>query len=592
MHAHTRFTTWSILALVTSTGCVSFTPSLHPQDKPSSRDASERIESLKKVISSSADPKEQPSLLFRLGELYWEESHFLSREVRRKDDELTEAINRGDVAGESRAKAGKAELLTRQKQYGKLALEQYTKIVQSYPEFERSDEVLFFLGTYLMEDGQDLEALVAFKRLVEKYPQSKYIPDAYLAFGEYYFNNSNGKRPELEKALAAYKKAAEYPESQVYAFALYKQGWCYFNLADYPNAKDKWKAVAVLYGEPAGPAAGTDKDAPVNKKGNSLAREARTDYVRAYAREGDVMLAREDFSKVASNPKDRFAMMRTLADMYYGDGKDREAAIIYNSLIKEKPLSPEAPGFQGRIVDIVLRMGNKERTVTQVRQLVKIMKEVEGSGVIKDDKDKKALAEAKAKAERTLSNLAITWLTEAKKTREETTFGYADMISSDYLTLFPESPRAAEILKLREELHAPSSVEPGATAQTPPQPSPSEKADGQESQPDSLAKPRLGSEEVRSVIRSHASEISDCYKAARARHLEFEARVIVKFTIQGTGSVVSAEVAESNVPYEDLKSCITEHVKDWRFPEFSGGKLTVSYPFIFRLRPPPGGNQP
>ncbi|HYO74354.1 MAG TPA: hypothetical protein VEU33_50595, partial [Archangium sp.] len=39
MHAHTRFTTWSILALVTSTGCVSFTPSIHPQDKPSSRDA-------------------------------------------------------------------------------------------------------------------------------------------------------------------------------------------------------------------------------------------------------------------------------------------------------------------------------------------------------------------------------------------------------------------------------------------------------------------------------------------------------------------------------------------------------------------------
>ncbi|HYO58188.1 MAG TPA: AgmX/PglI C-terminal domain-containing protein [Archangium sp.] len=107
-----------------------------------------------------------------------------------------------------------------------------------------------------------------------------------------------------------------------------------------------------------------------------------------------------------------------------------------------------------------------------------------------------------------------------------------------------------------------------------------------------MAKPRLGSEEVRSVIRSHASEISDCYKAAIARHLEFEARVMVKFTIQGTGSVVSAEVSESNVPYDDLKSCITEHVKDWRFPEFSGGKLAVSYPFIFRSRPPRGRNQP
>ncbi|QRO00982.1 tetratricopeptide repeat protein [Archangium violaceum] len=402
----------------------------------------EQIESLKKIISLSADAKEQPSLLFRLGELYWEESKYYFFEANRKDDELIEAMNRGDSAAQSRAKAAKAELLTRQKQYGKLALEQYTKIVQEYPDFERSDEVLFFLGTYLMEDGQDRKALVAFKRLVEKHPKSKYIPDAYLAFGEYYFNNSKGKRADLEKALAAYKKAAEFPESQVYAFALYKQGWCYFNLADYPNAKDKWKAV-VLYGELAG-AQALEKDGNA-KKTNSLAREARTDYVRAYAREGDVMLAREDFSKVASNPEDRFAMMRTLANMYYGDGKDREAAITYNSLIKEKPLSPEAPGFQGRIVDIVLRMGNKERTVTQVRRLVKIMKEVEGSGVIKDDKDKKALAEAKDLSERTLSNLAVTWHNEAKKTREEATFGYADMIYSDYLTLFPESPKAYDL---------------------------------------------------------------------------------------------------------------------------------------------------
>ncbi|WP_395822455.1 tol-pal system YbgF family protein [Archangium minus] len=402
----------------------------------------EQIESLKKIISLSADPKEQPALLFRLGELYWEESKFYFFEANRKDDELLEAMNRGDSAGQSRAKAGKAELLTRQKQYGKLALEQYTKIVQEYPDFERSDEVLFFLGTYLMEDGQDRKALVAFKRLVEKHPKSKYIPDAYLAFGEYYFNSSKGKRAELEKALAAYKKAAEFPESQVYAFALYKQGWCYFNLADYANAKDKWKTV-VLYGELAG-AQAVEKDGNA-KKSSSLVREARTDYVRAYAREGDVMLAREDFSKVATNPDDRFAMMRTLANMYYGDGKDREAAITYNSLIKEKPLSPEAPGFQGRIVDIVLRMGNKERTVTQVRRLVKIMKEVEGSGVIKEEKDKKALAEAKDLAERTLSNLAVTWHNEAKKTREEATFGYADMIYSDYLTLFPESTKAYDL---------------------------------------------------------------------------------------------------------------------------------------------------
>lgn len=402
----------------------------------------EQIESLKKIIALSADPKEQPSLLFRLGELYWEESKFYFFEANRKDDELIEAMNRSDAAGQARAKAGKAELLARSKQYGRLALEQYTRIVQEYPDFERTDEVLFFLGQYLMEDGQARKALVAYKRLIEKYPDSRYIPDVWLAFGEYYFDNSNGKREQLERALQAYQKAAAYTESQVYAFALYKQGWCYFNLGDYTAAKDKWKAV-VLYGELAASTSGDQQEGKGSRR--TLIREARSDYVRAFAREGDVLQADADFSKVASDPEDRWVMLKALANMYFADGKDREAAITFNSLIKKKPLSPEAPGFQGKIVDCILRMGNKERTVVQVRRLVKIMKDVESSGVIKEEKDKRALAEAKDMAERTLSNLAVTWHNEAKKTRDETTFGYANDVYSDYLTLFPESPKAYDL---------------------------------------------------------------------------------------------------------------------------------------------------
>ena len=402
----------------------------------------EQIESLKKIISLSPDPKEAPALLFRLGELYWEESKFFSFEANRKDDELLGAMNRGDKAAQEQAKSDKAELTGKSKAYGKLATEEYKKIVQNYREFERTDEVLFFLGQFLMENNEDRAALVAYKRLIDKYPKSKYLPDAHFAFGEYYFNNARGKRDQIDKALASYKKAAEFPENQVYAFALYKQGWCYFNLADYAAAKDKYKTV-VLYGELAG-AAAVEKDGGKSGK-NTLIREARTDFVRAYARDGDATAARAEFSKVASKPDDRFTMMKQLANLYYEDGKDREAALTFNALIKERPLSPEAPGFQGKIVDCVLRMGNKERTVTQVRRLVKIMQDVEKAGVIKEEKDKKALAEAKELSERTLSNLAVTWHNEAKKTRDEETFAFADIIYGDYLTLFPENPKAYDL---------------------------------------------------------------------------------------------------------------------------------------------------
>jgi len=402
----------------------------------------EQIESLTKIINIAQDQKEMPSLLFRLGELYWEESKYFFFEANRKDDELIHAINRSDQPAQERAKAEKEQLLAKSKDYSKLAIEEYSKIVQKYKDYERTDEVLYFLGQNLMEAGEERKALVAYRRLVDMYKKSRFYPDALLAFGEYYFNTSKAKRDMLEKALSYYKQAASFPENQVYAFALYKQGWCYFNLADYQRAMDMFKAV-VLYGEYAG-ANAVEKDAGKSGK-STLIREARNDFVRAYARHGSPQDAKAEFAKVASKPDDRFLMLKQLSNLYYEDGKDREAALTFNTLIRERPLSPEAPGFQGKIVDCVLRAGNKKMTVDQVRRLVKIMGDVEKSGNIKDDKDKKALADARTLSERTLSNLAVNWHNEAKKTRDEETFVHASEVYSDYLALFSDNPKAYDL---------------------------------------------------------------------------------------------------------------------------------------------------
>jgi tetratricopeptide (TPR) repeat protein len=402
----------------------------------------EQIESLTKIISLSPDQKEAPSLLFRLGELYWEESKFHFFEANRKDDELINAINRGDAVAQERIKAEKQELVAKSKEYSQMAVDQYSTIIQKYKDYSRTDEVLYFLGHNLMEGGEERKALVAYRRLIDKFKKSKFLADALFAFAEYYFNTSKGRREMLEKALDYYKQAASFPENQVYGFALYKQGWCYFNLGNNPKAMDMFKAV-VLYGEYAG-AAALEKDAGKSGK-NTLIREARNDFVRAYARQGSPADARAEFGKVASNPDDRFLMMRQLATLYYEDGKDREAALTFNSLIRERPISPEAPGFQGKIVDCVLRAGNKKMTVEQVRRLVKLMQDVEKANVSKDEKDAKALADARELSERTLSNLAVNWHNEARKTRDEESFIFANEVYSDYLTLFAENPKAYDL---------------------------------------------------------------------------------------------------------------------------------------------------
>ncbi len=406
----------------------------------------DQIADLKKIIELNQNPAEMPDLLFRLGELYWEESKFHFFQANRKDDEKIQAMNRDDKAGIERAEKEKEDLIKESKDYAQQAIDQYATIVQHYKKYPRTDEVLYFLGMNLIEMGDDKKALVAYKRLVDKYPKSKYWLDAQLAIGEYNFNNSKGKRDMLEKALEAYKAATTDPSAKIYAYALYKMGWCFFNMADYESAMDKYKTVVML-GMVNGEA---DLEKDQAKKGaapkQSLMKEARGDYVRAFARGGGTpQEAKEKFAKLAKEPEDLRKMMKSLANLYYDDGKDKEAALAYDMLIKERPTSPEAPGFQSKIIDCVMRAGNKRMTVQQVRRLVKIMDEVVAKNPKLDDNGRITINEAKELAERTISNLAVNWHNEAKKTRDDEVFGLANEVYADYLALFPKNPKAYDL---------------------------------------------------------------------------------------------------------------------------------------------------
>ncbi|MCA2980382.1 MAG: tetratricopeptide repeat protein [Myxococcaceae bacterium] len=404
-----------------------------------------QIADLTKIIELSTDKKEKPALLFRLGELFWEESKHYFFEANRKDDDKIRAMNAKDETGIARAEAEKAALMDKSKEFADSAVAKYFEIVQEHKDYARTDEVLYFLGLNLMDssdEGNQKKALASYKRLIEKYPKSKYLPDAYLAVGEYHFNNSKGRRDILEKALDNYKNAARFPENQVYGYALYKQGWCFFNMADYEKAMDQFKSV-VLYADLSGV---EEVEGKGKSKRAGLVKEARNDYVKAYSRGGGTPTeAKDKFGKLASKADDLRLMMKQLANLYYEEGKDKEAALTYDTLIKERPSSPDAPGFQSKIVDCVMRAGNKRMTVAQVRRLVSIMDGVVKGNPRLDDKEKKSLDEARELSERTISNLAVSWHNEAKKTRDEETFGFANDVYADYLTLFPDNPKAYDL---------------------------------------------------------------------------------------------------------------------------------------------------
>src|SRR5262249_34142256 len=152
--------------------------------------------------------------------------------------------------------------------------------------YKRMDEVLFHLAALAAEAGREDLARVYFKRLIKDHPQSHFLPDAYLAFGDFYFEKN-----EMENALTLYSKVTGYPDSPVANYARYKMGWCHFNRRDYPAALSTFVGVIDEAQREAARTGGKGSRVP-------LVREARKDVVRAYAWIGEAGRAWPFFEKV------------------------------------------------------------------------------------------------------------------------------------------------------------------------------------------------------------------------------------------------------------------------------------------------------
>jgi tetratricopeptide (TPR) repeat protein len=118
------------------------------------------------------------------------------------------------------------------------AIEGLKKVARDFPDFPDRDLALLYLSEALWDAGNLKESLSVFKELIAAHPKSPYLPDAYLAFGEYYFDQA-----EPEKALLAYMKVGEHEDSPVYPYSVYKRGWCHFRLGELDLAR---KQLALL----------------------------------------------------------------------------------------------------------------------------------------------------------------------------------------------------------------------------------------------------------------------------------------------------------------------------------------------------------
>ncbi len=87
---------------------------------------------------------------------------------------------------------------------------------------------------------------------------------------------------------------------------------------------------------------------------------------------------------------------------------------------------------------------------------------------------------------------------------------------------------------------------------------------------------------IMGVIRRHQSEIKFCYEKELQHNTSLAGKIAVSFTIDGSGNISDAQIAESGVDNANVEGCMLERIRRWKFPEpQGGGVVVVTFPWVF-----------
>ncbi|WP_375769146.1 AgmX/PglI C-terminal domain-containing protein [Archangium gephyra] len=105
--------------------------------------------------------------------------------------------------------------------------------------------------------------------------------------------------------------------------------------------------------------------------------------------------------------------------------------------------------------------------------------------------------------------------------------------------------------------------------------------------------PGLDKEQIRSVIEANRGDIRECYERALEQSPQLQGLIAVRFMINADGSVSDPVAARNTVGDAGLEQCIASKMTAWRFPPVAdGGRVAVTYPFLFRARQEPDAGTP
>ncbi len=330
----------------------------------------EAVESLEQFLEQfPADPDYTPDAVFRLAILYdrlEEEEYQQGLEEWRQLNQAAREDDEVDAPPAPERKHDRSRAL-------------FEEIVNEWPDYRGIDLAYYFLFNLEWRDGNRPEARGLAQRLVNEAPDSRFVPEAHLIIGEYYFEEAEAEgrdniRDRLKLARDGYEKAAtEEGRQQMtetkYVQAVYSLAWSHYRLEHFPEALDAFRVTVEViddFARISGESRTALRDDSLSHMAHimtmdwDLASDAVADYtlverVEAYLDDGD------DYER---------EVLELLGEQLMDLTRYDDAIVVYERILDQDPMHPDNPTLHRRLVVALAQSHRDEEAVAVRRELI------------------------------------------------------------------------------------------------------------------------------------------------------------------------------------------------------------------------------
>ena len=243
----------------------------------------------------------------------------------------------------------------------KEAIKLYEGLLKKYPLFERNDQVLYQLSRAYEETGAVDVAMKSLDQLIEQYPLSRHIGEAYFRRAEYFFTRKRYLDAEESYQYIINAGAA----SEFYELALYKQGWAYFKQDMYEEALQNF--ISMLDYK-------VDNGYELGSIENKIEKKRIDDTYRVISLSFSYLGGAESIVEYFEKHGHRFyeaSVYSHLGEYYLTKRRYSDSANSYQAFIERNPVSKESPYFNIRVIEIYKKGGFPKLVVDSKRDFSK-----------------------------------------------------------------------------------------------------------------------------------------------------------------------------------------------------------------------------